>query len=91
MVPRVAYPVGADQQIVREYLERAVWPDVREAAREHGHAAGLTADGLVRVDTLLTPGRQGYIVDERGYYVVHPALLVTGRQPRDPTAASRSK
>ena len=28
------------------------------------------------------PGQPSYVVDEPGFYVMHPALVITGRRPR---------
>jgi SAM-dependent methyltransferase len=82
VVPRVAFPVGPDQRIVRDYLEQAVWPDFLQAARDEGRGAGLTEDDLARIEALLAPGQPSYVVDEPGFYVMHPALVITGRRPR---------
>ncbi|AUS77037.1 class I SAM-dependent methyltransferase [Actinoalloteichus sp. AHMU CJ021] len=77
--PRVAFPVD-DDPTARPYLERVVWPELLEAARSRGAEAGLGDEDIRLLGTLLTPGGQGYVLDDPGYYLVHPTLLVTGRR-----------
>lgn len=77
VLPRIGFPVD-DDPTVRPYLERIVWPELLAAARSRGREAGMSDDDLARVEALLRPGGPEYVVDEPGYYLVHPALLVTG-------------
>lgn len=66
---------------MRPYLESTVWPELRESAAAHGAAAGLSTADLHDLRHLLTPGDPGYVIDEPGYFVVHPTLLATGKRP----------
>ncbi len=44
---------------------------------------------LARAVELMTPGSGGYALDEPGYYLTHPMLLVTGvRAGADPDRAT---
>ena len=79
VVPRVGFPLGADPT-VRPYLEGAVFSELLASTRSHGEAAGLTPAELRQAEDLLDPSGDAYVLDEPGYYVVHPALLVTGRR-----------
>ncbi|MGC9438120.1 class I SAM-dependent methyltransferase [Streptomyces sp. WG5] len=79
VLPRVGFPADADPT-VRPYLERVVWPELLAAARARGEDAGMSKEDIARAEDLLTPGRPEYVVDEPGYYLVHPTLLVTGRR-----------
>jgi hypothetical protein len=81
--PRVGFPVDADPT-VRPYLESAVWPELRESAARCGTQVGLTAAELSEVERLLTPGNPQYIVDEPGFFVMHPTILATGRRGSGP-------
>lgn len=78
--PRVGFPVDTDPT-VRPYLESAVWPELHESAAERGAQAGFTPAELSEVEQLLTPGNPCYIVDEPGFFIVHPTILATGRRP----------
>lgn len=77
--PRVGFPVDADPA-VRAYLEQAVWPDLRQSATSHGRAAGMSDVDVEAAMELLTPGSSRYVLDDPGYYVVHPTILATGRR-----------
>ncbi|MFD4985473.1 class I SAM-dependent methyltransferase [Streptomyces sp. NPDC058374] len=79
VLPRIGFPVDTDPT-VRPYLEDVVWPQLLAGARCQGREAGMTGEDLARAEVLLTPGNPEYVVDEPGYYLVHPALLVTGRR-----------
>lgn len=78
VLPRIGFP---DEPAVRSYLQGAVWPEMRRSAAEHGHEVGLTDTDLADLTALTTPGGPRYVVDEPGYHVVQPALLVTARRP----------
>lgn len=78
VVPRVGFPLDADPA-VRPYLEHAVLPELLASARSHGEQAGLSPAELRRAEELLDPAGPSCVLDEPGYYVVQPALLVTGR------------
>ncbi|WP_186781630.1 MULTISPECIES: cyclopropane-fatty-acyl-phospholipid synthase family protein [unclassified Streptomyces] len=77
VLPRIGFPADSDPA-VRPYLEDVVWPQLLAGARSQGTEAGMTRKDLARAEALLTPGNPEYVVDEPGYYLVHPALLVTG-------------
>ncbi|OKK02977.1 SAM-dependent methyltransferase [Streptomyces sp. CB02400] len=79
VLPRVGFPADADPT-VRPYLEKVVWPQLLAGARARGKEAGMTKEDIARAEALLTPGRPEYVVDEPGYYLIHPTLLVTGRR-----------
>jgi SAM-dependent methyltransferase len=79
VLPRTGFPVDADPA-VRPYLEGVVWPELLAAARARGAEAGMSEEDIARTEELLTPGSPDYLLDEPGYYAVHPALLVTGRR-----------
>lgn len=57
--------------IIIIYLE-TVWPELLASADAHGLDAGLSATALGELHELLTPGSGAYILDEPGYYVMHP-------------------
>ncbi|WP_213450107.1 SAM-dependent methyltransferase [Rhizomonospora bruguierae] len=78
--PRIGFPVDADPTI-RPYLESAVWPELRESAARCGEQAGLTAAELSEVKQLLTPGNPRYVVDQPGFFIMHPTILATGHPP----------
>lgn len=78
VVPRVGFPLS-DDPTVRPYLENAVLPELLASARSHGERAGMTAAELRQAEVLLDPSGPAYVLDEPGYYVVHAALLVSGR------------
>lgn len=77
--PRVGCPVDADPT-VRPYLEQAVWPELRQSAASHGRAAGMSDADIADAMELLTPGSSRYVLDDPGYYLVHPTILATGRR-----------
>lgn len=77
---RASFPVGRDERAVRAYLENAVWPDFRQSATDLGTAVGLSAAELQNISELLAPLHARYVVNQPGYYVVHPSLLITGRR-----------
>lgn len=62
-------------------LESTVWPELRESADARGAQAGLLPDELDELDELLRPTSERYVIDEPGYYLVHPTILATGRAP----------
>lgn len=80
MFPRVCFSVNTDPT-VRPYLELAQWPEAREVAATHGAEAGLSTADVAELQRLLTPGDPHYVLDEPGYFVVHPTTLATGRRP----------
>ena len=41
----------------------------------------MTDADLARTADLLDPGSPSYILDEPGYFVMHPTVLATGRRP----------
>ncbi len=77
--PRVGFPIDADPA-VRPYLEAVVWPELRHAAARCGGDVGLTPDDLAQVDALLTPGSADYVMNDPGFFIMHPAVLATGRR-----------
>jgi SAM-dependent methyltransferase len=77
--PRIGFPVDADPS-VRPYLESAVWPELRRSAASHGRAAGMSDADIATATELLTPGGPRYVLDDPGYYLVHPTILATGRR-----------
>ncbi|TDC25825.1 class I SAM-dependent methyltransferase [Streptomyces sp. 8K308] len=79
VLPRISSPVKEDPA-ARAYLEGVVWPELLAAARARGTEAGMSDDDIARAEALLTPGGRDHILDEPGYYLVHPALLVIGRR-----------
>lgn len=81
VLPRAGFPDGTDPTI-RPYLEAAVWPELLQSAAACGREAGLSDAELDDVRTLLTPGSGRYIMDEPGFHIIHPAVLVTGRRWR---------
>lgn len=80
VLPRVGFPVP-DDTVVRRYLESAVLPEMLESMTACGADAGLDATDVRELRALLTPGDPRCVLDEPGYYVVHPTLLVSGRRP----------
>ncbi|MCT2587194.1 hypothetical protein [Actinophytocola gossypii] len=70
---RVGFPVDADPS-VRPYLGSAVWPELRRSA------AGMSDADIAEAIELLTPGSPRYVLDDPGYYLVHPTILATGRR-----------
>lgn len=79
VIPRVAFPITADPS-ARAYLETAVWPELLGSAESHGPQAGLSPADIAEARDLLTPGGPNYLLDDPGYYMVHPTLLATGRR-----------
>lgn len=79
VLPRIGFPANTDPA-VRPYLEDVVWPQLLAGARSRGVEAGMTKEDIARAEALLTPGDPEYVVDEPGYYLIHPTLLVTGRR-----------
>lgn len=77
VIPRIGYPVD---EVVRTYLEAAVWPEHLTSVRECGHVVGIDSADRARIEALLTPGSDHYVLDEPGYHVVYPAVLATGRR-----------
>lgn len=81
MFPRVCFPVDADPT-VRQYLELALWPYLRNNAVTYGGAVGFSAEDVDLILRLLTPGSPDYVLDQPGYFVALPTLLATGsRRP----------
>jgi SAM-dependent methyltransferase len=78
--PRVVFPLDQDPEGCA-YLETAVWPELRESAAACGAAAGMSAEDLTKADRLLTPGGPHYVMDEPGFFVMHPTILATGHKP----------
>lgn len=79
--PRVCFPIDTDPT-VRPFFEQ-ILPRVREYVAIHGATAGLSAAEVDKIQRLLTPGDSGYILDEPGCFLVHPATLATGRRPAE--------
>ncbi|WP_097231133.1 methyltransferase domain-containing protein [Streptomyces zhaozhouensis] len=79
LIPRVVFPLAEDPT-ARPYLERVVWPELLDAARGRGREAGMSEEELARAAALMTPGHDDYILDEPGYHLLHPMLLVTARR-----------
>lgn len=75
--PRIGYPVD---DVVRTYLEAAVWPEHLTSVRECGHLVGIDDADREEIRLLLTPGSDRYVLDEPGYHVAYPAVLVSGRR-----------
>lgn len=78
VLPRAGFPI-ADDPAARSYLESAVWPEFLQSAAERGAEVGLT--DLDPLRELLTPGSGRYVLDDPGYYLLHPTVLATGRAP----------
>lgn len=76
--PRVGFPID-DDPTVRPYLESTVWPELLESAATCGADVGLSPADLDDIRALLTPGQPRYVVDEPGYFVIHPTIMATGR------------
>ncbi|OCC14035.1 class I SAM-dependent methyltransferase [Streptomyces sp. PTY087I2] len=76
VIPRIGFPADSDPS-VRPYLEKVVFPELLEAARSAGQKAGMSAEEVREAEELMSPGPR-YVLDDPGYYVVHPTLLVTG-------------
>ncbi|MDT0443012.1 SAM-dependent methyltransferase [Streptomyces johnsoniae] len=89
LIPRVVFPLEEDPT-ARPYLERVVWPELLDAARERGREAGMSEEELVRAAALMTPGDDGYVLNEPGYHLLHPMLLVTGKREGEPGAPGLS-
>jgi hypothetical protein len=75
--PRIGFPIDADPA-VRPYLEQTVWPEMLQSATSCGPEAGMSPADLEEATELLTPGSPRYVLDEPGYYVMHPTILATG-------------
>ncbi|MEV3963351.1 class I SAM-dependent methyltransferase [Nocardia sp. NPDC050193] len=78
VVPRTGFGTDPD---VRAYLESVVWPEHLISLRECGSQVGATAEDLAGIEALLDPAGGRYVLDEPGYHLVHPGILVTGRRP----------
>ncbi|RMI46674.1 SAM-dependent methyltransferase [Streptomyces triticirhizae] len=87
LIPRVVFPL-ADDPTARPYLERVVWPELLDAARERGGEAGMSEEELSRAAALMTPSDDDYILDEPGYHLLHPMLLVTARRANEAATPS---
>lgn len=77
--PRIAFPLDRDPA-ARAYLETAVWPELRTSAAACGAEAGMSAADLEEADALLTPGGPRSVMDEPGFFVMHPTIVATGRR-----------
>lgn len=75
--PRVGLATD-DDPAVRAYLEATVWPELSESATARGIDAGLTQHELDHALHILSPGHPRYVMDEPGYFVLHPTILATG-------------
>jgi hypothetical protein len=60
----------------------AIWPELREPAANCGAEAGMSVADMEKASELLTPDSSRYVLNEPGFSVVHPMILVTGRRPR---------
>lgn len=79
--PRVALRIDTDRTL-RSHLREAVWPQMWEVALACGPQVGMTESDLADLHALTTPGSPRYVLDEPGYYVLHPTVLATGRRDR---------
>ncbi|MEV1012015.1 class I SAM-dependent methyltransferase [Streptomyces sp. NPDC049881] len=79
VLPRTAFPLDEDPA-ARAYLEGVVWPELLAGVRSRGAEAGMDEEEIAQAKALLTPGSPDYVLDEPGHYLVHPAVLVTGRR-----------
>lgn len=78
ILPRIGFPT---EPATMAYLESSVWPEMATSADQHGTEVGLTAEDLVDLRALTTPGNPCYAPDQPGYHVVQTAALITGRRP----------
>ena len=76
--PRVGLP--ADDADVRPYLETAVLPELLQSATSCGRDAGMSPTDIAQAEELLSPDSPHYVLDQPGYYVVHPTILALGRR-----------
>lgn len=76
--PRVAFRLGIDRA-ARTHLETTVWPHMRAAARTCGASVGMSGDDVEELHALTSPGDPRYVLDEPGWFALHPTVLVTGR------------
>lgn len=79
--PRVGLQLDTDRPI-RPYLETVVWPQMWEAVLACGPQAGMTEADVTELHGLTTLGCRRYVLDDPGYYVLHPSVLATGRRDR---------
>ncbi len=79
--PRIALRIDTDRA-ARTYLDTVVWPPMWEAALACGPHVGMTEDDVTDLHALTTPGSPRYVLDDPGYYVLHPTILATGRRGR---------
>lgn len=76
-----AFPLAvmSSQPEARLYLSQVVWPEMVHAVDANGRAAGMTAEDIRRAHSLLDPESPDWVGADPDGYVVHPALLWTGR------------
>lgn len=79
--PRVAFRSDVDRA-ARAHLESSVWPRMQAAVRACGEAVGMRTADVDELLTLTTPGDPRYVLDEPGWFALHPTVLVTGRRGR---------
>lgn len=66
----------------QDYLAATAWPMLRDAALACGPGVGMTPRDLVDLLELTSPDSPRYAPDEPGWYMVLPAVLVSGRRSR---------
>ncbi|MHA6628684.1 methyltransferase domain-containing protein [Pseudonocardia sichuanensis] len=79
--PRIGLRIETDRA-ARIYLDTAVWPQMWESALACGPQVGMTENDLSDLHALTTPGGPRYVLDDPGYYILHPTVLATGRRGR---------
>lgn len=81
VLPRSAARIRETDPAALAYLEGVVWPEILESVSSRGADVGMPAVEVDRLRHLLDPDDPDYVLDDPGYFVVHPTLLVTGRRP----------
>jgi SAM-dependent methyltransferase len=79
--PRIGLRVETDRT-ARTYLETVVWPQTWESVLAFGPQAGMAESDVTELHALTTPGSPRYVLDDPGYYILHPTILAAGRRGR---------